>query len=510
MATQKVIARREFIKSTAAGVTAAAISGPEMFAAPAKKPNILLIMSDEHNPFVTGAYGNRIVHTPNIDGLAADGITFENHYCNSPLCSPSRMSFTAGKYVSRVSAWNNRCDLPNNDIASLPRVMTAAGYDSVLCGKMHYDRTRRYGWTEAGGNFNKAFKDGLSAGRWNPEKTFSPVLSPRFEQFHPGENSGILNHDRKVTKGAVEFLSQRKDDDKPFFLLVGYLAPHFPLIVPEEWDKYKGKIAMPEIPKGFLDQLPTNYKTLRAGFEMCTVPSETVKRGRELYYGLTSWFDNEMGKVLSTLRANKEMAENTIIIYTSDHGENMGEHGMWWKNTMYEQSAHVPTIISWPKKWKGNQRRKLASSHVDLVRTIIDMGGGKAPTDWNGSSMVPWMNDPSYAWKDFALSEYYAHNVASGYVMVRTGPWKYTYHNRMTAKHGPERELYDLATDPKELNNLAAKPEHAKRIAAMHAMMLRELRGKDPEQTELQCRKELSIGYRRTDKLPTDHVSLNE
>lgn len=500
---QSKMQRRDFIKATAAGVAATAIAGPEALAAPATKPNILLIMSDEHNPAVSSPYGNTIISTPWMNELAKDGIVLERHYCNSPLCSPSRSSFTAGKYASRVSAWNNNCDLPSNDIPSIARMMTSAGYDSLLCGKMHYDRTRRYGFTEVGGDFNKSFKGGKGGLRKSPTDTFSPKLSKRFEEFHPGDHSGILDHDRKVTAGAVDFLKNRKANQKPFFMLVGYLAPHFPLIVPKEWDKYQGKIAMPDMPKGFVETLPTNYKCLRAGFGMCVVPEATVKRGRELYYGLTEWYDNEMGKVIKTLRDNKDLADNTVVIYTSDHGENMGEHGMWWKNTMYEQAAHVPAIISFPKRWKGGQRRKLASSHVDLVKTIVEIGGGSTPNDWNGHSMLSWLDNDKAKWKDFSLTEYYAHNIASGYIMVRTGEWKYTFHNRMDESHGPERELYNLNSDPHELNNLASKPEHAKRIADMHKMMLAEL-SEAPEATEARCRKEIAVGYNRTDMLPTD------
>lgn len=143
-----------------------------------------------------------------------------------------------------------------------------------------------------------------------------------------------------MTAGAVDFLSKRESGGKPFFLFAGYLCPHFPLIVPEQyWDRYRGKIPMPEIPPGFLDGLSLNYKVQRAGFEEIGVPDDTVRRGRELYYGLTEWVDNEIGKVLAALRMHPEVAENTVIVYSSDHDENMGEHGMWWKGCMFEPST---------------------------------------------------------------------------------------------------------------------------------------------------------------------------
>jgi choline-sulfatase len=499
-----LLPRREFLKKSALGLAGLTLASGELFGADpgAPKPNILLIMSDEHNPHVTGAYGNKVVQTPNMDALAAGGVTFDGHYCNSPLCVPSRASFTSCKYPSRVSTWSNSCELPTADIPSLPRMMNAAGYESFLCGKMHYDYTRRYGFTEIGGNFNDNFKTGKGKRRAANQTTETEV-SNRFAQFHPGPKNPVLEHDKKVTAGTLDFLSKRQATDKPFFLLAGYLAPHFPLVVPEEYyEKYKGKVDMPTIPPGFFDTLPLNYKLLRAGFEELNVPEQTVQTGRELYYGMVDWIDNEIGKVLAKLRENQELADNTIIIYTSDHGENMGEHGMWWKSCMYEQASRVPLIVNYPKRWAGGQRRSGASGHVDLVQTVVDLGGGKTPADWNGDSMVGRLDDPHHAWKDYAVSEYYAENIGAGYTMSRSGNWKYTYHAQIDATHPAERQLFDLSTDPGEFTNLADRPEHAQRIADMHQRMLAEVRATDFNATEQKARKELAYGYHRTDKKP--------
>ena len=181
----------------------------------------------------------------NIDSLADEGVAFDAHYCNSPLCTPSRLSLTAGKYISRVDAWALTSWLPSADIFSLPRVLNAAGYHSFLCGKQHYDYSRRYGFKEVGGNFNNWYKTGLGKRR-PPTYVQQERLSPRFDEFHPGDHGSTVEHDRKVTAGAVEFLSQGQYGDQPFFMFVGYLAPHFPLIVPEAyWERYRGKVVMP-------------------------------------------------------------------------------------------------------------------------------------------------------------------------------------------------------------------------------------------------------------------------
>lgn len=507
MTTPTPIPRRQFLKSTTALATAALATRLDRTFAITQQhdpPNILWIMTDEHNASVLGSYGNKIARTPHMDSLAERGVAFDGCYCNSPLCVPSRASLTAGKYVSRVSVWNNDCELPSADIPSLPRVLNAAGYESYLCGKQHYDYSRRYGFTEVGGNFNNNYKTGFG-GRRDPNDLFQNHLSERFSEFHPGDHGSSVEHDRRVTAGALDFISKRNAggmSEKPFFLYVGYLCPHFPLIVPREyWEHFQGKIDLPNVPPGHVESFPLNYKQLRVGFKEIGVPDDTVRRGRELYYGLTEWIDNEIGKVLTAFYANKKIADNTVIVYASDHGENMGEHGMWWKNDMFDCSARVPLIVSWPKRWAGGQRRTQACSLLDLVQTLASIGDGHTPDDWNGNSMLPWLDNPKSHWKDFALSEYYAHNISSGYVMARSANWKYTYHTTIDKNHGPERQLYDLSADPHEFHNLAAAPEHKELIALLDNRIEKET-GNAPDETEQRARHDLKQGYHRTDRRP--------
>lgn len=460
-----------------------------------RPPNILLICSDEHNHRVAGCYGNALARTPNLDRLAARGVVFDACYTNSPLCVPSRLAFTAGKYIHRISAWNNSTRLPSDDYPSVPRLLNAAGYDSFLCGKQHYDARHRYGFTEIGGNMNNGNMTGRGNRRRADDETVNVKAGQdRFSQFHTGDDSSVLRHDRRVTAGVLEFLAQRERSGRPFFLFAGYLAPHFPLIVPEPyWRHFEGRVPMPEIPAGFLERLPLNYKHLRRGFGLVDVPADLVRRGRELYYGFTEWVDNEIGKVLAALERSP-FARETVVIYTTDHGENMGEHGLWWKNCMYESAAHIPLIVSWPERWKGGQRRSGACSTVDLAATVVEIGGGRLPEDWNGVSLLRGLDDPGAPWRDRAVSQYYAHNIASGFSMLRTGDWKYVYHASPDAEHPAERELYDLKSDPGEFRNLAADAAQRRRVEAMHAQLLKEL-GEDPEETERRCRAELARGY---------------
>ena len=206
--------RRQFMTIMGLGLAGTAV--PQYGAhgnAPARAkstPNILVILSDEHNAGVLGCAGNEIIRTSNLDALAARGVVFENGYCNSPLCVPSRLSFTSGKYASRVGAWNNDCWLPSADYPSLPGMLKKAGYEAFLCGKMHYDVTRRYGFTEIGGAMNQSIMMGRGSRRAPDDLQPMPGISERFEAFHAGDTSSVMEHDRRVTAGTVGFLKNRK------------------------------------------------------------------------------------------------------------------------------------------------------------------------------------------------------------------------------------------------------------------------------------------------------------
>ena len=459
------------------------------------RPNILVIMSDEHDPAVMGCYGDSIVQTPHMDRLAEEGIVFDAAYTTSPLCAPARASFTAVQYVSRCGVWTNDCQLPSDDYPSLPHALNAVGYECWLGGKMHFAGAHRYGFRDVYPGANQGDRSGKGGRRAFDDLSESGFgWEGRVAAFKTSDTSPILEKDRKVTAECSAFLQNRSADDKPFFLLAGYLAPHFPLTIPEAYYvPYKDKVSMPEIPEGFLETLPTNYKHLRAGFGVTNATPEQTKLGRELYWGFVNWLDDEIGKLLSALN-DSEVADNTIVIYCTDHGENKGDHGLWWKNNMYEHASRTPLIVSFPKRWAGGQRRTGVCSLVDLAQTIAEIGGAERSDDWDGESLLNYLDDGNSDWRDIAVSEYYAHNIASGIAMIRQGPWKYVYHTRFDEVHGPERELYNLEEDAGEFNNLADDPAQADRIAQLHDLLAKELR-RDPEEAEAQSRADLAKGY---------------
>lgn len=449
-------------------------------------------MSDEHDPAVTGCYGDAVVDTPNLDRLSREGVTFDAAYTTSPLCVPARLSFTAGKYISRVGAWANSRRLDPEGLPTLPRLLNALGYDSVLGGKMHYEGKRGYGFRDLFAEVRLRVYNGMKkngrVGRLDPDSAPEGRENwrRRSADFGVGDRSEVLDADRIVTRECARFLVERRPDAPPFFLLAGYIAPHFPLTVPSDlYEKYRGRVPMPEIPEGLLESLPTNYKMTRRGFGCETPDPETVRLGRECYWALTDWFDRQVGELLNAL-GQSQVADNTIVIYTSDHGENKGDHGLWWKNCMYDHAARIPLIVRWPDGWKAGERRAQVCSMVDLVQTVADLAGAETPSDWDGDSLLPVVENDAAPWKNFALSEYYGHNIASGFTMFRQGAWKYVYHNPIDDKYGAERELFNLDDDPKELHNLADEPVQAERIRAMHAAMVEEL-GREPEEIERQA-----------------------
>ncbi|MEI8087564.1 MAG: sulfatase-like hydrolase/transferase, partial [Paludibacter sp.] len=298
----------------------------------AKQPNILLLISDEHNATILVCDGNSLAHTPALDGLAKSGIYFNSFYCSSPQSVPSRQSLTTGKYVSHHNVWGNTPGVPEGT-PSLARLLNAVGYESYLSGKMHYMGVGEHGFTILDDNEKKK-KDGEAE-----VETFHGGKRKRIPaDFFPSDNGQIGKEfrdvggvdtpvgvsDRRIAKTIIEFIKSRKASDKPFFVTMGFSAPHYPLTVPNSLlAKYKEKIPAPEIPDGYLENLPLNYRHLRNDRKLEHIPANTIQLARESYYAKVEWMDSVMGTVIETMRKSP-LYENTIIIYMSDHGENMG------------------------------------------------------------------------------------------------------------------------------------------------------------------------------------------
>jgi choline-sulfatase len=357
-----------------------------------RRPNILVIMSDEHAPHFSGLYGHPIVRSPHLDALGRSGVTFDAGYCNSPLCVPSRASFVSGKHVSRLGAYDNGAPFPSETV-TFAHLLRGAGYEVVLDGKMHF-----IGPDKLHGFQRQLTRDAHGAGaisgrEWAASEESHPAGGPgmrrRIEEAGPGRASH-LDFDDEVEAAALDWLRDGARNDAPWCLVASFLCPHFPLIVPEPYfaQYYPHNVDMPTIPTGHLEGQHPAHGRVRRTFALSDFGDEQIRVARAAYYGLVTYLDDKIGRLLRALRETGQL-ENTVVVYTSDHGEFIGEHGLWWKNSFYEHAARVPIVFSWPGVLPAGTRCAGAVSNVDVARTLVDIGGGAAPDDWDGDTLLP-------------------------------------------------------------------------------------------------------------------------
>ncbi len=446
----------------------------------ASVPNLLIIMTDEHNPQISGPYGDTGVYTPSLDRLASEGVTFENAYCNSPLCVPSRMSFMTGRYVHHLEAWDNGAILPSDQPTWAHR-LEAAGYETALIGKMHFQgpdqrhgfRSRPVAEIHGGGPLGDLPPWRPQDGRPLEMPEVLPGTSPmrrRVLGAGPGRSINIA-YDESVRDATMDFLGARRlgSGAPPFAVCASFISPHFPLVAPpEEFARYwPDKIGAPALPVGS----HPFHRRLIEHFDLEGFSPEQVLRARAAYYGLVTFVDRLIGDIVDTLDACG-LGEDTLVVYTADHGEMLGEHGLWWKCNFYEPSVRVPLILRLPGRLPRGERRAQVCSLVDLIPTMLDYAGvhhepipEESSDGLDGDSLVEVINAPgspaALAWKDEAFSEYHAHAAVHPMCMLRRGRWKLNY----VLDEPPE--LYDLAADSGETDNLAERTEYRGVRAAM-------------------------------------------
>ncbi|MYB16820.1 MAG: sulfatase-like hydrolase/transferase [Chloroflexi bacterium] len=435
-----------------------------------KQPNILIVMSDEHSPRFSGAYGHPFIDTPNMQRLADEGVTFENAYCNSPVCAPSRASFMAGQLLPSVGVWDNAASL-SSDEATWAHLLNAAGYETVLCGKMHFqgpDQShgfKRRILSDCHGDWDLRLTANWS--EWRPENAaFGKNL---FTVAGPGEDD-FSAYDEAAAARASGYIRGRADSDHPWAMLVGFITPHFPFVVRRPyWNKYYPEHAdQPEIPAHFESMHPHNRR-MAEWFSYIGVDPDLTARSRAAYYGLIDYCDFRLGQVLDALEESGQLDE-TLVVYTSDHGDSAGEHGMWTKQTFFEDSVRVPLHIRWPGRARSGLRIKQPVSLVDLTRTILDAAGADSPDFWAGESLLP-LADGAPETAGEVIADYTAVAAKGPCRMVRVGELKYNYYHG----HGNDsEELFDLASDPRELVDQVRNPEFAAALAELRARAMRD------------------------------------
>ncbi len=446
-----------------------------------EKLNVLFLIADDLNNDL-GCYGHPQVKSPHIDKLARRGVKFDRAYCQFPLCNPSRASFMTGRRpdatrilanpgVTHTKGAHFRETIP--DTVTLPQLFRQNGYVVARVGKMyHYGVPRQIG--EDGLDDPQSW-DLVINPRGRDKDDESIINTVRPDLTGPGRFGMTLSwlaaegKDEEQTDGigateAIQLLEKYKN--KPFFLAVGFFRPHTPFVAPKKYfDLYPlDKIAVPQAPDPRTNQPAAAY--LSAKEEELAMSDRTRKEVIQSYYASTTFMDAQVGRVVDALD-RLGLADKTVIVFTSDHGFHMGEHGLWQKLSLFENSSRVPLIIVPPKAKQNGKSSPRTVELIDLYPTLTDLCGLPAPGYLDGVSLKPLLENPRATWKRPAYTQllrkdFHGHS-------VRTERWRYTEWDN--GKQGVE--LYDEEKDPYEKMNLSGNPKYAGVVEEMKALLER-------------------------------------
>ena len=475
---------------TTLGAALSALS-MQVYAAATPKPNVLFIAVDDLNTRV-GCYGDPMVKTPNLDGLARRGVRFERAYCQFPLCNPSRASLLLGRYPTTTKTIDfARPALLERDWVTLTEYFRLSGYQVDLRGKI-YHHAEPAPWSsgeEAVHREQEAHRkmtsDSLS---WGPFRSLAPPPTRTVKMFltwagiygavpdsemvgaEANAKAYEWTADVKNASQAIELMQQNAKSNQPFFLALGFYKPHVPFVAPKRFfDLYPPeKIPLPE------DFAPTptaadNVPRYALRYNLSNFFQEhvTPERAREAiaaYYACTTFMDEQLGRVLDELD-RLGLRENTIIVLFGDHGFHLGEKGMWSKGTLFDVSARAPLIIVDPRKQTAGQASPRTVEFVDIYPTLVELCGLAEPPGLEGTSLVPLLNNPQLAWERPAYTLVAREDWLGR--SVRTERWSYNEWDY--GRRGVE--LYDLQADPLETRNLAQDTRHAADIADLHRLL---------------------------------------
>ena len=419
--------------------------------------NILFIMADEHNYNCINQLGNDFIITPNIDSLVKEGTTFTSAYTPSPLCVPARASLATGTYVHTNKYWDG-AHAYDARIPGWQHVLRDNNVNVTSIGKLHYkDRTIDTGFTETIEPMH--LKDGLGDlfGLLREEMPPKDACKRLSEELGRGDCE-YLEYDRLITNKAIEWIrkqKKREKPDSPWVLFVSFVSPHYPLIAPPDfYDLYNNA----NLPYDNYQNLSKNklhswVKGIRESWPYDDYMDEEKRKiAVQAYYGMCSFMDSNVGKLLTELK-QCDIYDDTTIIYASDHGESLGNRGLWGKMTMYEDSASIPLIIKGPN-FKKNWMCKTPVTLIDLYPTIFDilsLDHVASEANIDGESLRAIANK-TYDKNRCVLSEYHGAGSYGGAFMLRMGDYKYIYYV------GHQPEVFDIKSDPNEKRNLANDP----------------------------------------------------
>ena len=449
----------------------------EAYEVSGRRSNILLIMSDQHAPGIMGCAGDPLIRTPNLDRLAEEGMRFSNAYCPSPLCVPSRMSFMTGRTPSRNRVWTNEGIL-SSGISTWAHALGIAGYHTALIGRMHFlGPDQRHGFMERRvGERQARFPGTPELG--GPRYTRFPnaAAGQRRQSFeYAGRGPSFYQHyDTDVTDAACAFLQERKTIDKPFAAVAGFLLPHCPYIGPKDlFNYYYGRVeTSPET--------GCEPECIRAlyGWRHIDPPAteHQLRVARAAYYAMIEFMDRNVGRILDSLERSGQ-ADDTLVIYCSDHGDMLGEHGLWSKKCFYEQSAGIPLVARLPGVTAPGSTCDSLCSLVDMAPTFVELTAAPA-MHTDGESLLPLMQGGER--RDRVVTSEVADMNGGSFEwlgkMVRQGDWKLWQHHRTEDDADFPPVLFNLADDPGERRNLADDPGSAEVRAELLAHLQHDWR----------------------------------
>ncbi len=431
--------------------------------------NVVVIMSDEHDPRIMGCAGHPVVKTPHLDALAARSIRFTNAYTPSPICVPARAAFATGLRVHQTRHWDNAMPYSGNP-RGWGHVLQRHGVRVESIGKLHYRAEEDpAGFDREHIPMHVVGGHGMVWASIRDPYVSSPSAKRMLGEHIGGGESSYTAYDREVTARAVAWLQDAgKRRDQPFVLYVGLVAPHFPLTAPQAFfDLYPlDGLPMPKLhPATGYQRHPwvQDYADFMNNEEQFETPEERL-RAFAAYYGLCSFLDHNVGQILGAL-ANAGLDGETTVVYTSDHGDNLGTRGLWGKSTLYQESVGVPMLLACPGVAPAVCHTPV--DLLDLFPTLLEAAGvdplpemGERP----GRSLLAIAGEPEDTQR-VVFSEYHAAGSNTAGFMVRQGPWKYHHYVR----HRPE--LFNLTDDPEEQHDLAGDPAHAAQLAHMEALL---------------------------------------